>query len=248
MDETCVIEGVNLCKHYGAVVALDEVNLAVARGEIVALVGDNGAGKSTLVKVLAGAVAPDSGHVAIGGQRRRLATPGDARKLGVEVIWQDLALSRQLDVSSNLFLGRELVRGIGPRTILPLRKTVMQVEARSRLQSLGADLNRLVDVPVGRLSGGQQQILAVAKGAGWAARCLLMDEPTAALGVKQTSLVLTLIRRLADAGVGIVLITHSIPEMLPVVDRIVVMRLGRIVADRAAADMSVASIVETMVG
>lgn len=209
-------------KHYGQVAALTDVDFTVSSGEIVALVGDNGAGKSTLVKAIAGTHRIDDGEILVDGQTVSLGSPSDATALGIETVYQDLALCDNLDVTANLFLGREQKR---TKSIL-LDHEGMESEARSIIAELAAHLPTL-DKPVSALSGGQRQAIAVSRAALWGSRVVLLDEPTAALGVAQTAMVYDLVRRLRDRNLAVVVISHNMADVFAVADRIVVLRLGR---------------------
>jgi D-xylose transport system ATP-binding protein len=211
-------------KRYGAVRALAGVDFDVRAGEVVALAGDNGAGKSTLVKVITGVGPADAGEIAFEGRPVRIATPHDATTLGVAAVYQDLALCDNLDVVANLFLGREERRG-GPRG--PLDGIAMEQRAGELLASLS--IGNLDDVrrEVGTMSGGQRQSVAITRALLGDARLVVLDEPTAALGVVQTEQVLALVRRLRDRGLGVVLVSHNLADVFAVADRIAVLRLGR---------------------
>jgi len=225
---TPVIEAVGVWKSFGRVEVLLGVNLSVARGEIVALVGDNGAGKSTLLKILSGVESLDAGEIRIDGRMIEMRTAADAQRLGVETVYQDLALAPHLDVSANLFLGRE--------TLLPgvlgglgfIDKKAMLRAASDDLQLLGLRVREdLASSRVVDLSGGQQQAVAVARALTWGRRLLILDEPTAALGVAQTEQVLALVRRLGEQGLSVVIISHNLHDIFETADRITVLRLGR---------------------
>jgi simple sugar transport system ATP-binding protein len=232
-DRPVVLEAIGLRKTYGYITAVEDMNLVVRAGEIIALVGDNGAGKSTVVKMLCGATQPDSGeiHVADGSGRTTLLNPHDARGRGIETVYQDLALAPNRDVVDNLFLGRELCYG-GVLGALHIRKErEMRKQAKAQLTSLGINIPSLTEIPIGRMSGGQRQSVAIARAVFWASRVLLMDEPTAALGVRESGAVLELVRRVAKEGVAVVIVSHVLPHVLELADRIVVMRHGRKVAE-----------------
>lgn len=216
-DAILVLRGIS--KHFGAVAALDQVDLELHRGEVLALVGDNGAGKSTLVKILAGVHPPSSGTLRFEGRERRLQEPQDARNLGIETVFQDLALCENLTVVDNLFLGRE----ISP---FRLDEVAMEVRCWELLQQLSAKLPS-ARVPVAALSGGQRQTVAIARSLLGEPKVILLDEPTAALGVEQTAEVLNLIERLRERGLGVIMVSHNIEDVLAVADRIAVLRLGR---------------------
>lgn len=248
MATTPLLEARGLEKTYGHVRALRSANFEVFAGEIVALIGDNGAGKSTLVKTLSGAVQPDAGEILIDGEPVSFRSPVDARSHGIETVYQDLALATDLDGASNLFLGRELTRGgwLGRRLGI-LDKKSMRSQARVAFGDLGVDL-RNAQTPVTNLSGGQRQSVAVARSVAWASRLLFLDEPTAALGVVQTAHVLDVIRRIRDRGVAVVFISHNMPQVLDVVDRVEVLRLGERVAQLEAGHSSVSDLVGAMTG
>jgi simple sugar transport system ATP-binding protein len=226
-----VIEATGLRKSYGTITAVDGVDIKIRAGEISAIVGDNGAGKSTLVRMLCGATHPDAGEIRIDGEPVQLHDPLTARKLGIETVFQDLALVPNRDVVANLFLSREIYFD-GP--LAPLRilnRGAMRRSAEQHVSALGVNIPRLTGVPIERLSGGQRQAVAVARAAVWARRVMFMDEPTAALGIREAEQVLKLARRIADGGVGIVLISHILPHVMQLADRVFVMRHGRIVAE-----------------
>ncbi|HEV2404634.1 MAG TPA: ATP-binding cassette domain-containing protein [Ktedonobacterales bacterium] len=215
----------NISKAFGAVQALRDVDFEVYANEVVGLVGDNGAGKSTLVKTIAGVYIPDSGEIFVDGQRVNISTPQDATKLGIETVYQDLALCDNLDVVSNLFLGREEGLKVTP-FLRTLDDTDMERRTVDVLKQLDVKLPS-VRSPVAMLSGGQRQSIAVAKTILRNAKVILLDEPTAALGVAQTRQVLNLIRRLREQGLAVVVISHNLADVFEVTDRVIVMRLGR---------------------
>ncbi len=242
-----VVEGVGLSKSYGPITALDQVDINIRAGEITALVGDNGAGKSTLIKILAGAVTPDEGEVRINGERVTLRSPADARDLGIETIFQDLALAPDRDVVTNLFLGREVVRKGLAGKLGMLDRGAMAARASSQIESLGVNIPRSTGVPIGQMSGGQQQSVAVARAAFWAETAMFMDEPTAALGVRESSRVLQLARQIAARGVAVVLISHILPHVMELADRVVVLRHGQKVAE-LTEDITMDRLVTLIVG
>jgi simple sugar transport system ATP-binding protein len=242
-----LLEATGLVKTYGHVQALDGASFTVREGEVVALVGDNGAGKSTLVKCLAGAEVPDKGEIRSAGRRVTIASPADARRLGIETVFQDLALAPDLDPAMNLFIGRELRHPglLGRLGVLDRRR--MRADAVKAFSELGVEL-RSLRVPIAALSGGQRQSVAVARAVAWATKVVFMDEPTASLGVVQRGRVLDVIRRVRDRGVSVVLISHNMPEVLSVADRVEVLRLGRRVARFQAAQTSLEELVAAMTG
>jgi simple sugar transport system ATP-binding protein len=231
VERRIVLEGRGLRKAYGPITAVDGVDLTVRAGEITAIVGDNGAGKSTLVKMLAGAVVPDEGQVLVEGRPAALRSPHDAREHGIETIFQDLALAPNRDVVANLFLGRELVLPGVLGAMGVLDRAEMRRRAAEQVRSLGIDIPRLTGHPIGRMSGGQRQSVAVARAAHWARTAMLMDEPTAALGVRESRKVLALARHVADEGLAVVLISHILPHVMELADRVIVMRHGMKVAE-----------------
>ncbi|MET0234338.1 MAG: ATP-binding cassette domain-containing protein [Kibdelosporangium sp.] len=236
-----------MVKHYGSVEALRGASFEVAAGEVVALIGDNGAGKSTLVKCLSGAEIPDAGTILIDGDPVTLDSPVTARRLGIETVYQDLAVAPELDPAANLFLGRELHRKGLLGKLGVLDKPEMRRRAAEEFTRLGVTLQS-IDVPIGSLSGGQRQSVAVARSVVWASKVVFMDEPTAALGVVQREKVLDVIRRVRDEGMAVVLISHNMPEVLSVSDRVEVLRLGRRVARFHAAEASLEDLVGAMTG
>ncbi len=207
-------------KHFGAVKALTDVDFWVNEGEVVALIGDNGAGKSTLVKLLSGVYSPDSGAIEYDGEPVEINSPADAQELGIATVFQDLALCDNLDVVANLWLGREL------RTGRTLDEVDMEQQTWTLLRELSAKIPS-VRIPVASLSGGQRQTVAIARSLIGDPRIVILDEPTAALGVAQTAEVLNLIERLRERGHGVVLVSHSMADVMAVADRVVVLRLGR---------------------
>ncbi|WP_439679708.1 ATP-binding cassette domain-containing protein [Embleya sp. MST-111070] len=242
-----LIEGRGLVKRYGQVQALRGADFTVFPAEVVALIGDNGAGKSTLTKTLAGTERPDAGRILFEGREVHMERPTDAQGLGIETVYQDLALAPDLDGPANLFLGRELLRrGLAGRLGV-LDKATMRARAIEAFARLGVELQD-VDAPIGTLSGGQRQSVAIARAVAWADKVIFMDEPTAALGVLQRGRVLDVIRRVRDNGIAVVLISHNMPEVLSVADRVEVLRLGRRVASLPAADTTVEELVGAMTG
>ena len=227
-ESRVAIRATDIVKHFGHLEALRGASLEVRRGQILALVGDNGAGKSTLTNVLCGALRPDGGELAYWGETVEVQSIAHAHELGVRVVYQDLSLALDLSVADNLFLGREPL-GNGWRSRLDiLNRDQMRIRARTALGGLGIRLKSL-DAPVRNLSGGQRQALAVARAMIWAKRAVIMDEPTAALGPKQSAIVFETVRSAADDGLAVLVISHDIPRMLSVADRIAVMRHGKVV-------------------
>jgi simple sugar transport system ATP-binding protein len=245
-ERKIVLEGRGLRKSFGPVTAVDGVDISIRAGEITAIVGDNGAGKSTLVKMFAGAVQPDAGQLLVDGEPVSLGSPHDARSYGIETVFQDLALAPNRDVVQNLFLGRELLREGALGHIGVMDKAAMRDRAASQIESLGVNIPRINGFPIGRMSGGQRQSVAVARGAFWASTAMLMDEPTAALGIREAGKVLTLAKQIADRGLAVVLISHILPHVMELADRVFVMRHGQKVAeltDDISSDRLIALIV-----
>ncbi len=241
MTDSSLLELKGVSKAFGAVQALSEVDFRVRAGEVMALVGDNGAGKSTLIKGVAGIYSFDEGEIYFDGARVQIHSPKDAASLGIEVVYQDLALADNLDVVANMFLGRERIR-----KPMRLDEESMEVACTETLQSLSVTTLRSVRQAVAGLSGGQRQAIAVAKAVMWNSRLVILDEPTAALGVAQTRQVLDLVRRLADKGLAVVLISHNLHDVFEVADRITVLRLGRAVIEVMASDTSQQEIVHAI--
>jgi D-xylose transport system ATP-binding protein len=238
MNDTPLLELRAVSKSFGAVQVLRDVDLLVRPGEVTALVGDNGAGKSTLVKCIGGSYSIDTGNVLFDGQPVTIHSPREAADLGIEIVYQDLALCDNLDIVQNMFLGRERKRG------LILDEATMEKMARDTLTGLSVRTISSVRQHVSSLSGGQRQTVAIAKSVLWNSRVVLLDEPTAALGVAQTRQVLDLVRRLADAGLGVVLISHNMNDVFEVSDRIVALYLGRIAAEVRTAEVNYSQVVE----
>ncbi len=219
-----------------------DVDLELRSGEVTALLGDNGAGKSVMIKCIAGIHSPDHGQIFWEGEPVRLRTPRDAAALGIETVYQDLALCDNLDIVQNMFLGRERVH----QAILD--EESMETSARETLASLAVTTVRSVRQPVASLSGGQRQSVAIAKAVLWNTKLVIMDEPTAALGVAQTKMVLDLVRRLADRGLAVLIVSHNLNDVFAVSDRMAILYLGRLVAVRSAAEIDRQIAVDLMTG
>ncbi|HEX2131017.1 MAG TPA: ATP-binding cassette domain-containing protein [Actinophytocola sp.] len=233
-----LLELIGINKSFGPVHVLHDVDFTVRAGEVTAMVGDNGAGKSTLIKCVAGIHPMDSGEVRFRGEPVTIHNPKDAADLGIEVVYQDLALADNLDVVQNMFLGRER----GSRWLMD--ESSMERAARETLASLSVRTVKSVRTPVAALSGGQRQTVAIAKAVLWDSKVVLLDEPTAALGVAQTRQVLDLVRRLAEQGLGVVLISHNMADVFEVADRIATLYLGRLVAEVPAKETTHSQVVE----
>src|SRR5438445_3165666 len=223
MSDTPLLQIRDITKSFGSVQALTDVDFEVKPGEVMALVGDNGAGKSTLVKCIAGTHMPDSGQMVFEGRNIDIHTPKDAARLGIEVVYQDLALCDNLDVVQNMFLGREVNR------FQVLNEAPMEQQTAETLKSLAVTTISSIRQPVATLSGGQRQSVAVARAVMWNGKLVILDEPTAALGVAQTEQVLALVRRLGEQGLSVVIISHNLHDIFETAQRITVLRLGRTV-------------------
>lgn len=241
-----ILELTDIHKSFGPVRALDGVDFTLYPGEIVGLVGDNGAGKSTLIKIMSGVFQPDRGTMMFEGRRAVLSSPLAARSLGIETVFQDLAVVAQMDVESNLFLGREITGSHWWNSWL-LNKRAMRREAAKDIASLQVGLSS-VRQEVGLLSGGQRQSVAVARAISWGRKVVIMDEPTAALGVRESEGVIQLVRRIRERGIAVVLISHNMPQVFEVTDRIVVLRHGRVAGTLATKDASVNDVVTLITG
>jgi len=231
----------HVSKRYGAVTALTDVNLRLERGEVLALLGDNGAGKSTLLKIICGFQPPTSGRILLNGEEVTLSSVKQARSLGIDIVYQDLALVNQLTVYHNMFLNREPVRW-------PLlRNKVMRRVAKEHLDSMGIKTLKSVDVEVASLSGGQRQAIAVARAVFSDAKVLLLDEPLAAMGVKEGAMILDLVQDLKNQGMSIIIIAHNYCQVFPVVDRVNLLQGGKITFDKRSKDTSVEELTEIVV-
>jgi fructose transport system ATP-binding protein len=245
---TPVLQARGLVKRYGNVTALDGADFDLLPGEILAVIGDNGAGKSTLIKALSGAIVPDQGEILLDGKPVHFKSPLDARRQGIETVYQDLAVAPALDIASNLFLGREVLKpGILGSVFRMLDKKKMLDGAVSSMQDLKIGI-RSMRQAVETLSGGQRQGVAVARSAAFARHVVIMDEPTAALGVKESGMVLDLIRRVRERGLPVILISHNMPHVFEVADRVHIQRLGRRVAVIRPHEFSMSDAVAIMTG
>ncbi|MFD1535650.1 ATP-binding cassette domain-containing protein [Nonomuraea guangzhouensis] len=245
---TPVLQARGLVKRYGHVVALDGADFDLMPGEVLAVIGDNGAGKTSLIKALTGALQPDEGEILLDGKSVRIRNPLEARRLGIETVYQELAVAASLDIATNLFLGRELRKpGLLGTIFRKLDKKRMREESANHMADLKIGLRSLTQ-PVESLSGGQRQGVAVARAVAWARHVVVMDEPTAALGVKESGQVLDMIKRVRDRGMPVVLISHNMPHVFEIADRIHVQRLGRRVAQIKPGDHSMAEVVAIMTG
>ncbi len=232
-------------KRFGGVVALDDVSIDVTAGEIAGLVGDNGAGKSTLIRILSGVLALDTGTVELDGAGVRFASPAEARAAGIETVYQDLALAGNMPVWANVFLGRELLRG--PALLNVLDKRRMAAQAREMLARFSRNLPP-IDAPANHLSGGQRQAIAIARAAAWGSKVVIMDEPTAALGPAETRAVEEVIGGLRDRGFAVLVISHNLEQVFRLVDRVWVLRRGRMVGQRRLAETTPEDLVAMITG
>jgi fructose transport system ATP-binding protein len=246
---TPVIEAHRLIKTFGSVVGLDGADFDLYPGEVLAVIGDNGAGKSTLIKCLSGAMVPDAGQILVEGTEIHFRRPQDARDAGIETVYQSLAVAPALDIASNLFLGRE-IRRRGPlgSVLRMLDHGAMQRRAREQLQQLGIGTIQSITQAVETLSGGQRQAVAVARAAAFGSKVIILDEPTASLGVKESGQVLKLIRDLRERGLPVILISHNMPHVFEVADRIHIQRLGRRIAVVTPSSHSPSDAVAIMTG
>jgi len=241
-----LLEVRHLSKNFGAVRALQDVSLAVAPGEVVALAGDNGAGKTTLIKAISGVYRPSSGEILLKGQPVDFGSPQEAREQGIETIYQDLALADNLSIGANIFLGREpMRRAFGFLPVLDRRK--MAEAAKETMALLDFHVNRM-EAPVSNFSGGQRQAVAIGRAVYWNAQILIMDEPTAALGVPEQRKVISLIHQLKAQGRGVIFISHNLQDIFAVSDRIVVLRRGVAAGERRIAETTHDEVVKLMVG
>lgn len=243
-----VMEARGLVKRYGQVTALDGADFELLPGEILAVIGDNGAGKSTLIRALSGALIPDEGEMFLDGKPVRFHTPIDARRQGIETVYQDLALAPAMTIAENLFLGREIHKP-GPigRLLRLLDKKTMDAQAVAHMKDLQINIGSSTQA-VETLSGGQRQGVAVARSAAFARHVVIMDEPTAALGVKESNMVLDLVRRVRDRGLPVILVSHNMPHVFDVADRLHIQRLGRRAALVKARDIKMPDAVAIMTG
>ncbi|QIS12130.1 MULTISPECIES: ATP-binding cassette domain-containing protein [Nocardia] len=248
MSATPVLQAKRLVKRYGHVTALDGADFELYPGEILAVIGDNGAGKSTLIKALSGAIVPDEGEILLDGKPVRFRSPIDARRAGIETVYQDLAVAPALDIAENLFLGREIRRrGVLGTVFRMLDKKRMLAESQAHMENLKIGI-RSMKQDVETLSGGQRQGVAVARSAAFARHVVIMDEPTAALGVKETGMVLDLIREVRDRGLPVIVISHNMPNVFEIADRVHIQRLGRRVAVIRPHEHSMSDAVAIMTG
>lgn len=246
---TPVLSAKRLVKTYGHVVGLDGVSLDLYAGEVLAIIGDNGAGKTTLIKCLTGAEVPDDGELRLDGAPVQFRRPQDARDAGIETVYQSLAVSPALDVAANMYLGRE-IRRPGPlgSVFRMLDTKTMRKNARAELTRLGISTLQDVTVAIENLSGGQRQAVAVARAAAFGSKVVVLDEPTAALGVRESNQVLELIKRLRDSGVPVILISHNMPHVFEVADRIHIQRLGKRAGTITPASHTMSEAVAIMTG
>ncbi|HEY1824330.1 MAG TPA: ATP-binding cassette domain-containing protein [Acidimicrobiales bacterium] len=245
--DTPLLEARNVTKVYGNVNALAGVNFTLSGGEIVGLVGDNGAGKSTLVKTLCGAHSPSSGQILIDGAEVVFTSPKESREQGIEVVYQDLALANELSVTENIFLGREIRRGGFLGRLMTMDRKAMHDSARETLESLAIEIKD-VETRCGMMSGGQRQAVAVARAIMWGSRILLLDEPTAALAVAESDKIAGLVSGVKEKGVGVILVSHNLPQVYELCDRVVVLLRGRVVTELHRGQYSIEDLVSWITG
>ena len=244
-DGAPLIEARDLTKYFGSVVALHDVSLSVRAGEVLCLLGDNGAGKSTLIKILSGVHPPDSGEILVDGEPVVLGSPRDALQRGIATVYQDLAMIPLMSISRNFFLGAEPVSGFGPMKTLDIREA--DRVTRTALKQMGIDL-RDTSQPVGTLSGGERQSVAIARAIHFGAKVVILDEPTSALGVKEAAVVLRFIAQAREQGIGVILITHNINHAFPIGDRFTILDRGTCTGTFDKADLTPAQLLEHMGG
>ena len=242
---TPVLRAVGVTKRFGGVVALDDVSLDVAAGEITGLVGDNGAGKSTLIKIFSAVLRPDAGTIELEGSPVSFASPAAARAAGIETVYQDLALAGNMAVWANIFLGRELTRG--PRALHVLDKRGMAARSREMLGRFQMNVPP-INAPTAQLSGGQRQAIAIARAAAWGSKVIVMDEPTAALGVAETRAVEEVIRGLRERGFAVLIISHNLDQVFRIADRVWVLRRGRVIGQRRLVETTPEEVVSMITG
>ena len=245
MKSSTILEVRDISKRFGGVHALEKVSLDLYAGEVLALAGDNGAGKSTLIKSISGVHKPDEGTISYDGKPVTFENPQQARDHGIETIYQDLALADNLDVGANVFLGREVMKRILGLPAVDRKR--MRAEAADTLKVLDIRINRL-DLPLRSMSGGQRQAVAIGRAIHWKAKVLIMDEPTAALGVPEQRKVKALVRSLKQSGVGVIFISHNLADIFEVCDRIIVLRRGIVAGERLISNTNPDEIVRLMVG
>jgi len=244
-DLAPTLQARGISKRFGGVVALDEVSIDLFAGQITGLVGDNGAGKSTLIRILSAVLTPDSGTIELNGEQVHFTSPAEARAAGIETVYQDLALAGNLPVWANIFLGRELLRG--PRALHILDKRRMASDGREMLSRLSRNMP-LIDAPTSQLSGGQRQAIAIARAAAWGSNVIIMDEPTAALGPAETRSVEEVILELRDRGFAVLIISHNLEQVFRLVDRVWVLRRGRMIGNRWLAETTPDELVGMITG
>ncbi|WP_028035239.1 ATP-binding cassette domain-containing protein [Chelativorans sp. J32] len=245
-QEPPILEVRNLSKHFGAIRALNDLSMSVHRGEVVALAGDNGAGKTTLIKTISGVFRPSSGEIFLNGQPVTFTTPQEARDRGIETIYQDLALADNLSIGANIFLGREPMKRLFGFVPILDRKAMADA-ARATMARLDFHVSRL-EAPVSNFSGGQRQAVAIGRAVYWDAQILIMDEPTAALGVPEQRKVIALIHQLKAEGRGVIFISHNLQDIFAVADRIIVLRRGVMAGERRISETTHDEVVKLMVG
>lgn len=247
LNATYLLQMLGISKRFGEIVALEDVSLRLGYGEVLGLVGDNGAGKSTLMKILAGVFPPSGGRIIFGGKEVRFAHPGEARALGIEMIYQDLALAENMDVVENIFLGEEIERKIAGGLVKVIDRERMKSEAQNILERLRIDI-KSVEAKVENLSGGQRQSVAIARALRSDAKLIVMDEPTAALGISEVERLLNLIRELKRRGISVIMVSHRLEDIFEVGDRVMVLRHGKCVGDKKLSETSMQELRRLMIG
>lgn len=247
MERELLVRMRQICKNFGAVKALDKVDFELYSNEIVGLVGDNGAGKSTLVKILLGAISPDGGELFFQDKKINIGSPREARALGIEGMYQDLALHEKIDIADNIFMGRELTKNFLGGMVKILDRRKMREESRKILRSEDIEISS-VKAKIMELSGGQRKAVAIARAIYWEGKIIILDEPTAALGVKELNKVLGLIKKLKEHGDAVIFISHNLQEIFSTVDRIVILRSGKLAGVRNVRDSTPEEIIKLMVG
>jgi ABC-type sugar transport system ATPase subunit len=243
--KNCILEVKNLSKSYGGIKAVDNVSFKLYEGEVLAVLGDNGAGKSTLLKIISGAITADRGEIFVNQKKVKIESPIDSIKLGIEMVYQDLALINSLNVYQNLFLGREIIKRVGPFKLLDKKR--MRAITNELLKSTGIHLEN-VEKNVSDLSGGQRQSIVISKAIHWGNKIIILDEPTAALGVKESNEVLKLIKSVSTKGISEIIITHNMKQAFSVADRIMVLHLGQVVGIKKKNETNVDEIVKMITG
>ncbi|MFA5015044.1 MAG: ATP-binding cassette domain-containing protein [Actinomycetota bacterium] len=245
-EKKYILEAVGIQKKFGGVTALNSVDLRLKYGEILAIVGDNGAGKSTLLKIISGALIPNEGKIYLEGKEVKIKNPQDALNLGIQMTYQDLALVDCLNISENLFLGREICKKVFGMNFLKLKK--MRIEARKHLESLGIRTVSDINEKVRNLSGGQRQVIAISRAVFWGNKIIILDEPTAALGVRESERVMNLVKTLKSRNISVIIISHNLNHVFSIADRVVILRHGENVGEREIKETDGDEVVKLITG